>query len=252
MSTHTQQTDRIGLHTYPGPDALADAAASHMINHLTASPPTRERWCVALSGGRIAPLLFESVVAKSKSRAVSWEKTEFFFADERWVPWDDNESNYGVARRHLFDPLQINPKSVHPVYLGRSPEFDAAQAQADLLRRTPVNVNGDPILDLVILGMGEDGHIASLFPNASEDVVRSRAVYLPVKSPKPPPQRITLTYSVLAAALHVLVVVSGPGKEPALRDSLSTHHSTPLGRLIALRQHTVLLTDFRFEVKTWH
>ncbi|HOK76509.1 MAG TPA: 6-phosphogluconolactonase [Verrucomicrobiota bacterium] len=247
---HAQQIDRIAIYTYPSSTALANAAACHMINRLTASPPTRERWCVALSGGRIAPLLFESVVTESRARAVSWEKTEFFFADERWVPLDDTESNYGVARRHLFDPLQINPRSVHPVYLGRSPEFDAAQAQADLLRRTPVNVKGDPILDLVILGMGEDGHIASLFPNASEDIVRSRAVYLPVKAPKPPPERITLTYSVLAAASHVLVVVSGPGKEPALRDSLSMHHSTPLGRLIAMRQHTVLLTDFRFDAKT--
>jgi 6-phosphogluconolactonase len=98
--------------------------------------------------------------------------------------------------------------------------------------------------------MGEDGHVASLFPNAPEDIVQSRAVYLPVRAPKPPPERITLTYSVLAAAFHVLVVVSGPGKEPALRDSLSTRHSTPLGRLITLRQHTVLLTDFRFEAKT--
>jgi 6-phosphogluconolactonase len=247
---NTQQSDRITFHSFPSPTALANAAACHMINHLTASPPTRERWCIALSGGRIAPSLFDAVVTESKARAVSWEKTEFFFADERWVPRDNDESNYGVARRHLFDPLQINPGSVHPIYIGRSPEFDAAQAQADLLRRTPVNAEGDPILDLVILGMGEDGHIASLFPNAPEDIVRSRAVYLPVRAPKPPPERITLTYSVLAVALHVLVVVSGPGKEPALRDSLSTRHSTPLGRLIALRKHTVLLTDFRFEAKT--
>lgn len=221
-----------------------------MINLLTASPITRERWCVALSGGRIAPSLFDAVVTQSKAKAVSWDKTEFFFADERWVPWDNADSNYAVARRHLFDPLQVNPRSVHPVYSGRSPEFDAAQAQADLLRRTPINVTGTPILDLVILGMGEDGHVASLFPNAPEDIVQSRAVYLPVRAPKPPPERITLTYSVLTAALHVLVVVSGPGKEPALRHSLSPHHSTPLGRLIALRQHTVLLTDFRFEPKT--
>ncbi|MCX8108096.1 MAG: 6-phosphogluconolactonase [Verrucomicrobiae bacterium] len=229
---------------YADADALADAAGRHFLEGFSRLPETSVRWCVALSGGRIAPKLFQSIVRQATGRRLAWEKVEFFFADDRWVPWCDEQSNYGVAQRYLFQPLNINPRSVHPLYLGRSIEFDAAQAQADLLRKAACTVDGNPILDAVILGMGEDGHIASLFPNAPKDVVDSRAVYLPVYAPKSPHQRITLTYGVLAVARDVLVVISGSGKEAALRESIQTNSNTPLGLLISRRRHTVIFTDF--------
>jgi len=213
------------------------------MDRLAAVPDTRQCWCVALSGGRIAFRIFQSAVTESRSRQLSWEKVEFFFSDDRWVPLDDAASNCRLAGEWLFGPLRISARAVHPIYLGHSPVFDAAQAQAELLRRTPINVAGDPVLDLVILGMGEDGHVASLFPDASPAVLGSRAVYVPVVAPKPPPDRVTLTYAALAAARDVLVVVSGPGKEAALRESLAGGSRTPLGRLIGLRHRITVLTD---------
>src|SRR5262249_10856871 len=98
-----------------------------------------------------------------------------------------------------------------------------------------------PILDMVFLGMGEEGHVASLFPG--EPRPENEAVYRPVVTPKPPPRRVTLDYGVLAAARQIWVLVSGAGKERALKESLASPESTPLGRVLASRARTRVLTD---------
>jgi 6-phosphogluconolactonase len=107
----------------------------------------------------------------------------------------------------------------------------------------PPDAEGRPALDLVLLGMGEDGHVASLFPDAAPEVVRSQAFYLPVVGPKPPPRRLSLSYRAIAAARQVWVLASGPGKEEALRESLSPQGRTPLGRVLQSRPRTLILTD---------
>ncbi len=100
------------------------------------------------------------------------------------------------------------------------------------------------MLDLVFLGMGEDGHVASLFPSEPEVMMQDAAVYRAVfDSPKPPPQRLTLGYPVLAAAREVWVLASGAGKETALKASLGGNGKTPLGRVLSMREGTKLFTD---------
>ena len=99
------------------------------------------------------------------------------------------------------------------------------------------------MIDLVFLGMGEDSHVASLFPGDTE-AVQSRAVYRAVIGPKPPPRRITLGYPALAAAREVWVLASGAGKAGALRDSLAKDGDTPLARVLQSRDKTEILTDF--------
>jgi 6-phosphogluconolactonase len=94
---------------------------------------------------------------------------------------------------------------------------------------------------LVLLGMGEDAHVASLFPGAPAEVVNSSATYLPVIGPKPPPQRISLSYPAIVAAKDVWVLVSGAGKERALRESLQPHATTPLGRVLTARSATIFV-----------
>ncbi len=210
---------------------------------LAAGATHGKAFSVALSGGRIAPALYAAAVAAGRDRSELWGEVEFFFADERWVPLDDPESNYRLAREHLFDPLRIAAQRVHPFAVSADLEFAVAQAQAEVLRATTVNRQGDPRFDLVILGMGEDGHVASLFPEAPLSVVESRAVYLAVTGPKPPPQRVTLTYPALAAARSVWVLASGLGKEAALRASLAPGGTTPLARVLQSRRHTVVFTD---------
>ena len=102
---------------------------------------------------------------------------------------------------------------------------------------------GQPVIDLVFLGMGEDAHVASLFPGDTE-AVESQVVYRAVTGPKPPPRRITLGYPALAAAREVWVLASGEGKAGALRDSLDAGSDTPLGRVLQSREETEIFTDF--------
>ena len=103
---------------------------------------------------------------------------------------------------------------------------------------------GQPAIDLVFLGLGENGHTASLFPEEPPEVRASPAVYRPITTPdKPPPHRITLGYATLAAARKVWVLVSGAGKEQALHDSLLPGGRTPLGQVLASRGFTKIFTD---------
>ena len=107
----------------------------------------------------------------------------------------------------------------------------------------PVDATGRPILDLALLGMGEDGHVASLFPKDMAQMTATSDVYRAVVGPKPPPNRVTLCYGALEAAREAWVLVSGPGKAEALRESLSPAGRTPLAQVIQLRAITSVYTD---------
>ena len=118
---------------------------------------------------------------------------QFFWADERCVPPDDTESNFRLANELLFAPLKISESQIHRIRGELPPETAAAQAAAELRRFASSNANGQPVLDLIFLGMGEDGHVASLFPDEMEIAGSDKAVYRAVNnSPKPPPNRITI------------------------------------------------------------
>jgi len=124
-------------------------------------------------------------------------------------------------------PLNIPGSQIHRVRGEDPPEAAAAKAEAELRQIAPLASNGQPVLDLIFLGMGEDGHVASLFPGEPEELMASNAVYRPVVAAKPPPHRITMGYPTIAAAGQVRVLAAGAGKEKALRDSLSPppgHH----------------------------
>jgi 6-phosphogluconolactonase len=109
-------------------------------------------------------------------------------------------------------------------------------AEAELCRIAPKNQQQQPVLDLIFLGMGEDGHVASLFPNADAKIPDVSVPFLVVEnSPKPPPTRISLSYKPIFAARNLWILVSGAGKESALRESLSPKGGTPLARVIQTR-----------------
>jgi 6-phosphogluconolactonase len=220
---------------------LAEAAARQWLALLT-KPPSAPQG-VALLGGRIAGPLFAAFARRVSQQKASLAHAHFFWADERCVPPSSPDSNFALAERSLFRPLGMPPSQYHRVP-GEEPPPRAAQLATDELRRiAPLNEQGQPVLDLVLLGMGEDGHVASLFPGESEGQIRDPAVYRPVTAVKPPPQRITLGYATLAAAREVWVLVAGAGKAEALSRALEGDVSLPLGRLLAMRSHTVVYTD---------
>jgi len=231
------------LHSFATDQALAQAAASAWLELVQAG----ETSCVALPGGRIVKSFFSSIVQRATASHAQLNSVHFFWGDERCVPPDDPESNFGVARELLFEPLTIAAGNLHRIRGEATPEFAVAEAEAALGRWAPRNADGQPVLDLILLGMGEDGHVASLFPGEPAAVRSSPAIYRAVTAVKPPPRRITLGYATLAAAKQVWVLASGPGKEAALRESLRPDGQTPLARVLRSRQTTKIFTDVHWD-----
>ncbi|MBI5801408.1 MAG: 6-phosphogluconolactonase [Verrucomicrobia bacterium] len=205
--------------------------------------PTSAPRSVALSGGRIAQDFFRAVARLAKGGGQSLAHVHFFWADERCVPPYHAESNYRSAAELLFTPLGLPTQNLHRILGEAEPEFAAREAESELRRLAPTCSTGQPMLDLVLLGMGEDGHIASLFPGEPAAAVNSPSVYRAVTASKPPPRRITLGYAAIAAAREVWVLVSGPGKGEALRESLFPEPRTPLARALHERGRSRIFTD---------
>ncbi len=236
------------LINYPSDAALAKAAAADWLRQLqiNSGKPGNNPYTVALSGGRIAKTFFTEIARQAGATPDAgkslFQRVHFFWADERCVPPSDPESNYAIARELLFAPLKIADAQIHRLR-GEGPESLAlSEAVSDICGVAPV-LKGQPVLDMVFLGTGEDGHVASLFPGEPEAVMADSVVYRAVTAVKPPPRRMTLGYAAIAAGVEVWVLVSGKGKEKALAESLSATGKTPLARVLRQRGQTKILTD---------
>jgi len=215
-------------------DDLARAAASAWLDEIERAARAGRPHCVALSGGRITQKFFAATVAQAQARHVAFDGVQFFWADERCVPPDDPESNFKLADELLFAPLKISSEKIHRLRGEDPPAAAVKLAVTELRRIASKNHQRQPVLDLIFLGMGEDGHIASLFPHASAKLMDTPVPFLVVEnSPKPPPTRISLSYQTIIAAKNIWILISGAGKSAALRESLSSTGQTPLARVIA-------------------
>jgi 6-phosphogluconolactonase len=169
---------------------------------------------VALSGGRTPELLFR-LLAEARFSQLPWDKTEVFWVDERHVPHDRQESNYRLARESLLDHVPILKENIHPMPTGSGDPVRDALAYEALLRKAFPG-QAWPGFDLCLLGLGEDGHTASLFPGAPELAERQRWVTAS-RSPKGVAERITLAMPVLWAAGLRLFLVCGRDKSAAVK-----------------------------------
>ena len=234
---------KLQLHHHATPEELAKAAATKFVGLLKRRSDLRRPFGVALSGGRIAKPFYDCIAKLVQESPTSFDDVHFFWADERCVPALSTESNYSMARQHLFEPLRIPEANVHRILADRDPQFAAEEAQAELCRIMPLNSVAQPILDLIILGMGEDGHVASLFPEESAELVRDDRVYRQVFATKPPPNRITLGYQPILASREVWVLASGIGKISAFRGLLAMDERLPIARVVAGRSQTIVFQD---------
>ena len=235
---------KFGLIQFPTDEKLAEAVAEEWVRELESANSKRSNpYCVALSGGRIAKRFSSAVANLGKARTSLFDSVHFFWGDERCVPPTDTESNFALAQGLLLGPLGIPKNQIHRIRGEDLPESAAATAGVEIKQIAPLTPEGQPVLDLIFLGMGEDGHVASLFPGEPEKVIQSKAIFRPVIAVKPPPNRITTGYLAIAAAREVWVLASGSGKEAALRESLAPEGKTPLARVIQLRAHTRIYTD---------
>ena len=236
------------LNSFTGADELAGAVAGKWLDEVELSLKAGKSHCVALSGGRITLKFFAAVVAQARARAVSFTHVHFFWADERCVPPTDAENNFRAAQELLFAPLNIANANIHRIAGELPAQNAAAQAIAEISQIAPPNAEGQPVLNLIFLGMGEDGHVASLFPGAPADILNASTPFVVIEdSPKPPPTRISLSYQAIAAAGRVWVLASGAGKTGALHESLMPTGKTPLGRVIQSRSRTIIFTDIQPE-----
>lgn len=236
--------DKFALTHFANADVLAQTAAAAWLEEVAAATRAGKPHCVALSGGRITLKLFAEVIQLAKKRGSSFANIHFFWADERCVPPDDPESNFAAANEHCFQPLGVPVQSIHRIRGEDAPEQSAKLAGEEIRRVVPRDPTSQPALDLIFLGMGEDGHVASLFPHEPESTLADPTVYRVItNSLKPPPNRVTLGYPAIAAARQVWVLASGAGKEAALRESLRPDGQTPLARVLRLRQRTRVFTD---------
>jgi len=228
------------------PEATAERAAVEIARALESARDQRGVAHLALSGGSTPARTYELLAGALED----WEGVEIWFADERCVPPEDAESNYRLAAETLLRPAAIDPARVHRMEGELGPE-EGAQRYAEALRTSfatdqtsSPSAPALPVLDLIALGIGPDGHIASLFPGAPTLDAGAEALCLGVhESPKPPPERITLSLGVLRAARRSLLLATGAGKADAIAAALGepTHH-VPASLLVRERL-TVIVDD---------
>jgi len=192
------------------------------------------RFTVALSGGSLLDILSPPLVTKPLRSRINWTAWEVFWADERCVPLDSPESNFAAAKRLLFDRVGIPRAQIHAIDDRLAPAAAASSYEAGLKEVFQAEAGQMPRFDLVLLGMGEDGHTASLFPGHELLHEEQRWVAPIFDAPKPPHQRITLTLPVINHAREVIFVVAGGGKARALRavfDAGGRDHRLPAARV---------------------
>jgi 6-phosphogluconolactonase len=192
--------------------AAAEAAAEFVLEAGKEAVRVKDRFFIALSGGTTPGTLYKTLTSPVFADRFDWSRTIFFFSDERCVPPDDPRSNYALAKKILFTPLNITPSQVYRM-VGESsdPQAAASEYEQQLRLVTKTVPSGQPSLDLVLLGLGEDGHTASLFPGASILQDRQRVIAA-TQSPKDPPNRLTMTLAAINRANVILFLVTGVSK----------------------------------------
>jgi 6-phosphogluconolactonase len=197
-------------------DAVAEAALKSWCRHAAEAVAARGRFRVLLSGGSTPKRLFE-LLASGPRQSLPWDRTQFFWGDERCVPPDHADSNYRMAREALLDPVGATDCQVHRLEGDRA-DLDAAARdyQAAVAREFAVPEDGPPpAFDLVLLGLGADAHTASLFPHTAA-LVERRRWFVANDVPRLATRRLTATYPLLNAARAVVFLVAGGDKAEAL------------------------------------
>lgn len=194
----------------PSMAALIERSLELVLSEMHSSICDRGHCTIALSGGSTPKPLYEAIA----NQDLPWEKIHVFWGDERYVPSDHPDSNQNMARRAWLDKVSIPPANIHamPTDAG-NPVADASKHEAELREFFQTPPGEFPALDIVLLGMGDDGHTASLFPHTEAVLVSDRLITVGNKDSQP---RLTFTAPLINSARCVIFVVAGASKRPAL------------------------------------
>jgi 6-phosphogluconolactonase len=221
-------------------EAVAQRAAREIAQHLEQAREERGVTHVALSGGTTPERTHELLAGAIED----WGGIEVWFADERCVGPEDAQSNHLMVRRTLLEHIPAAQPRVHRMEGELGPAQGAERYAVELREGVALAGMGVPVLDVVVLGIGPDGHVASLFPGAPTLDAGEEALCLGVQdSPKPPPQRITLSLAVLRAARRCILPATGASKRDAVRAALGEVSLQVPASLLRRERLTLILDD---------
>jgi 6-phosphogluconolactonase len=218
-------TPDIAVHT--NPDVLAAAVAARLVTKLVDLQAAGTTPKIVLTGGGTGIAVLEQLRASVARDAVDWGKVEFYWGDERFLPPGDPERNETQARAALLDHVPVDPAKVFPMGAdtgtGPAGAEAAAEAYAEVLRQAarPEDHGPVPMFDVLMLGMGGEGHTASVFPHSPAVYETERTVVAVHGCPKPPPTRVSLTLPAIRRATEVWIMTTGEEKAAAVAMALS-------------------------------
>lgn len=202
------------VNVFKNEDEVLRGLANYVVETASASISTNGQFSIALSGGNSPKKLYELLASPSYRDKIDWSKVHFFFGDERYVPHTDSQSNYLMAKKAILEPLDLSFKQIFPIDTSLSPD-DAAKAYTNDINLYFAGT--EPRFDLVLLGLGDNSHTASLFPHTPvlhDKTPSAKAVYLEDQKV----YRITMTAPLINLAHHVAFLVYGDGK------AIAVHH----------------------------
>lgn len=212
--------------------ALAREAADHLLAWaLETGEPVR----IALSGGSTPRRTYEELVSPRLIGRFPWTRVHWFWGDERFVPPDHPESNFRMVREAMLDIAPVPPANIHPIpTVGIGPDDAATQYEAQLRAAygSALLLPSRPLFDVCLLGLGEDGHTASLLPG--EPALREQTRWVALVAHGRPETRITLTYPAIDSSRHIAFLVSGAGKQAILREVLAGGSAVPAAQIVPL------------------
>jgi len=218
--------DNIKIKVYRAADELAASLAADFQNVVNDAAKRNDDIYIALSGGSTPALFFQKLASSPYRENIAWQNVHFFWGDERCVPPDHPESNYGMTKKHLLDHTSIPDENIHRIVGENDPETEVNRYVSEILQLLPVNQHGWPEFDWILLGLGDDGHTASIFPGA--DVLEERTNICAVAAhPETGQKRITLTLPAINHAKRISFLVTGENKAKIVAKVLSGNELLP-------------------------
>ncbi len=239
-----------GVVVHTTPDLLAAAAAARLVTRVVDAQAARGQASVVLTGGGIGTAVLRQLAAAPAAGAIDWSRVDLYWGDERFLPAGHPDRNEFQAREALLDHVPVPSHRVHPMAASDGPGGDdpeiAARDYAQLLARhaRPEDHADVPTFDICLLGVGEEGHVASVFPNSPAVYETERAVVGVRGCPKWPPLRVSLTLPAIRAASEVWLVVAGKSKAAAVSMALAGAGEVQLPAAgVTGRRRTLWLVD---------
>lgn len=215
----------MSIQVYNSPEQLSEAAASWIGALIGETLKNKKRFSFVLSGGNTPKTLYQLLASSPLKESIEWKRLDFFWGDERFVPFEDERNNARMAYDILLNHVPVSANQIHPMRTDISP--DAAVEQYEKILSDYFEETGDKGFDLVLLGMGDDGHTLSLFPGTAvvhEDKAWVSAFYLKAQDM----YRITLTKHLVNQSAKVLFITAGKGKSHALKEVLEGKYKPDL------------------------